>query len=203
MAKREWGWVRGAVCAGVDGGIHPFSSLSFTRVSDHLVLVFSSLLRGAHDPHPQRESRAVIKAVNTRPSAKATWILDFRKCLYVLTLTQSDAHTQQPAPKPAAGPKEKTKVEIKDVHPYTWDLGKSHAQSKSPQPSLQLDLPQHSNALPYSHQTLQSKGQWLKKSPQTAFTRGGSLDMHGVQERVLGIVRVGQIVKDGDEKGAV
>ena len=42
-----------------------------------------------------------------------------------------------------------------------------------------------------------------EKSPQTMFTRGGSLDMHGVQERVLGIVRLGQIVKDGDEKGAV
>ena len=36
-------------CCGVGTVIHPFSSLSFTRVSDHLVLVFSSLLRGAHD----------------------------------------------------------------------------------------------------------------------------------------------------------
>ena len=89
------------------------------------------------------------------------------------------------------------------THPYTWDLGKPLAWSKSPPPSLRLDLPQHSNAHPHSHQTLHSKGQWLKKGSRTVFTRGGSLDMHGVHERVLGIVRVGQIVKDGDEKGAV
>ena len=156
----------------------------------------SEFAQGAHDPHI-RESRAVIKA-------KATRILDFRKCLYVLTWTQSDAHTQQPAPKPAAEEKNQDRNQRRmRTHPYTWDLGKSLARSKSPSPSLRLDPPQHSNAHPHSHQTLQSKGQWLKKSPQTAFTRGGSLDMHGVRERVLGIVRVGQIVKDRDEKGAV